>query len=30
MIAFVVKPHDSKWNYIDLPKKGGYPNIILG
>lgn len=30
MIAFVVKPHDSKWNYIDLPKKGGYLNIILG
>ncbi len=21
MVAFVVKPPDSKWNYIDLPKK---------
>lgn len=30
MVDFVGKLHDSKWNYIDLPKKGGYPNIILG
>lgn len=25
MVAFVVKPPDSKWNYIDLPKKEVIP-----
>ncbi len=30
MVDFVLKPHDGKWNYIDLPKKGGCPKIILG
>lgn len=29
MVDFVEKPHDSKWNYIDLPKKGGCPKMIL-